>query len=340
MELANFAFVLMLLANALAVWLKDNQPMTPELHKPYISDDRELEKTIRKLAGLARVLKYVTWVFISVMFVALAEDYFGLLSKTINYDINSSWLIIIMGIAVYLTTLPQKKLDKHIYRNLIVRALSEVFQDLEYRPMKHIEPAWISSTALIGRWNKYRGSDLIKGKYRGVKIAFSDIRFTEKKRSGATFTKISKFQGQWLSLELRKEIPAPIHLRERYEYGEDVKSDVKTENAAFNQKYWISTSDPYTAFFLLTPHFIEYIVNMDEKTGTRTCMSVISNRVDIALHNTRDLFEVSGTKRLRTLLEDNGVVQLRRQICDDINYITGIIDELLLNDYLFGDSAN
>jgi hypothetical protein len=57
----------------------------------------------------------------------------------------------------------------------------------------------------------------------------------------------------------------------------------------------------------------------------------VGRQVHIALHNGRDLFEPGG----RNAFTVNNLDNLRMQMGWDVKYITGIIDELLLNECLF-----
>jgi len=110
-----------------------------------------------------------------------------------------------------------------------------------------------------------------------------------------------------------------------------MKSDLETENAAFNEKYQILTPVPQTVFNILTPHFMEYIVNTDKQAGAQTCFNFTGNEVHIALFNRRDLFEVYA----KEILRGKSIAEIRMRIREDVKNITDVIDELLINDYLF-----
>jgi len=139
------------------------------------------------------------------------------------------------------------------------------------------------------------------------------------------------FKGQWIICGLKKELAAPLRLRERYVGVIAMKSDVETEHVAFNEKYQILTSDPHTAFCILTPHFMEYIINVDKQADAQTYFKFAGNEVHIALFNRRDLFEVNA----KEILGGKSVAEIRERIREDVKYITDVIDELLINDYLF-----
>jgi hypothetical protein len=228
---------------------------------------------------------------------------------------------------------------KNIVSNNIVRGvLTETFDLTNYSPGCHIGQNQISWTGLIQQsWNRINGSDLVQGSYKGVRFSFSDVHLEQvtKSRKGGQ-TRTTRFKGQWLIVDLAKELPWVIQLRERgMSVSKRAKSDIETENIEFNRRFHISTRDPHTAFYLLTPHFMEYILGADNRANAHTFMSFGGRQVHIALHNGRDLFEPFGKK----LFAMKNIQTLRMQMQWDANYIAGIIDELLQNECLFGTGA-
>jgi hypothetical protein len=77
---------------------------------------------------------------------------------------------------------------------------------------------------------------------------------------------------------------------------------------------------------------MEYIIKADNRADAITSMSFNEKQVHVTLHNGRDLFEPCSKK----LYDLSNIAMLRMQMGWDVNYITGVIDELLLNECLFG----
>jgi hypothetical protein len=148
------------------------------------------------------------------------------------------------------------------------------------------------------------------------------------------------FKGQWLICGLGKKLPATVRIREKLErqgvakrlFGDraNEKSDIVTDNAAFNQQFQIQTDDPHTAFYVLTPHFMEFIVAADMQAHARTYLCFSDDSVQIAIHNGYDSFEIG-----KNSAEIKDIPVLRQRIQREIGYITSILDELFKNEYLF-----
>jgi hypothetical protein len=234
-----------------------------------------------------------------------------------------------------------RKLKGFFGENVIRGCLAEIFDGLDYNHAMHIDKGMIRNAGLVSGWDECYGSDYCTGSYKGVRIQFSDIRLTEieRKKDKDGNTKESEttvFMGQWLICELDKELPARLRLREntRKVLGGDYqkgKGNLDTENEAFNEKYQIIADDEHTAFYILTPHFMEKIVEMDVKAHGRTFMCFDRNRIHIAINNNRDSFEIS-TKAGSV----NDLNALRDRFRAETEYLTDLLDEILLNTRITG----
>jgi hypothetical protein len=240
-----------------------------------------------------------------------------------------------------------KKELKCIVSNHIVRGvLAEAFELITFMPGAHIGQNIINASGLFpsagffkGGWNRISGSDLVAGVYKGVRFSFSDLHLQEERGSGKNRKVTTIFKGQWLIIDYEKELPHGLTLRVRgggkmrtHGVGNRAKSDIETENMEFNKKFQIQTRDPHTAFYVLTPHFMEYILKAKQRSGAQAHFRFDRRQVHIALHNGRDLFEPTG----KNLFAMDNIATLKMQMQWDVNYITNIIDELLLNENLFG----
>lgn len=217
--------------------------------------------------------------------------------------------------------------------------LREVFDVTNYTPNGHIGSKEVNDAGLIDDWNRIDGSDLIEGTYKGIRIRFSDLlleRVEEYRDDDGQKKKryITVFKGQWLICDFGKELAATLRLFERrsgtkWNSTHDVtKSSVETENIEFNKKFRILTADGHTAFYLLTPHFMERLMAADETAKASSFFCFKDGKVHIALYSGRDSFELKGVKA-------GNIEDVRGKFRRDLKYMTDIMDVLLLNDKLF-----
>jgi hypothetical protein len=255
-------------------------------------------------------------------------------------------VLALIGVCVFaiLSVVESGKAKNLLADNITRDILSGVFDNCDYAPARRIPDESLREAALVADWDIATGSDFISAKYKGRRVTFSDIELseeveTENDEGNSSTTYVTKFKGQWMILELGHAVPAPLRLRENLERSNKLskkifgdryknKSDVETENAEFNKRFQILTEDEHSAFYILTPHFMEFIMQADAAANTETNLCFIENRVHIALHTGKDSFELKKN-------DGKNIDALRERMKSDLSYITSIVDELLKNEYLF-----
>jgi hypothetical protein len=247
--------------------------------------------------------------------------------------------LIIMYILFSLTRKWVSELKNFMGTAVTLPLIKEIFEVKDYQPLGHIDRKIIGLTGLISMWDRISGSDYIEGSYKGVNILYSDLHLwhteTDTDSDGKEEERdVTDFKGQWLICDFGKKLDATLRLIERkggtkLNRKHDIsKSDVETENVAFNKKFRIITDDGHTAFYLLTPHFMEQLVAADESADSSTLFCFMDGKVHIALYSGHDSFELKGAKI-------GSVENLRQHFRRELKYMTDIMDELLKNDRLF-----
>ncbi|MCD8090416.1 MAG: DUF3137 domain-containing protein [Clostridiales bacterium] len=233
----------------------------------------------------------------------------------------------------------QKKIKLAVSENIMPEILNSFFDKWEYHPDKRLPDSIVKNVDLeIPSYSDVTGSDYIRAVDKGINIEMSYIEFTYERTKTSvnsrreTITEvydISVFKGQWIVCDFKKELSADLLLREKRP-GENTlgkifkgKEAVQTENEAFNKKFVIRTPDPHTAFYVLTPHMMEYIMAADKKAGGELHMRFCGSRVHIAVNSGRDAFELTNR-------ETKNLDKVRADFAADLRYITDIIDELRL----------
>ncbi|MDR2939975.1 MAG: DUF3137 domain-containing protein [Clostridiales bacterium] len=218
--------------------------------------------------------------------------------------------------------------------------LREIFEVKAYHPHGNIGADIIRPAGLIHSWESISGSDYFEGSYKGLNVLYSDLYLSHQETSTdsngkATTTTVTDFLGQWLVCDFGKELASTVRLVEKRggtTFGLS-KSDIETENVDFNKKFRIIAEDGHTAFYLLTPHFMERLVEADSRANSPSLFCFQGGKVHIALYSGRDSFELGK-------INPNNMEAVRQKFRNDIKYMTDIMDTLLLNDKLFQDTAS
>lgn len=103
---------------------------------------------------------------------------------------------------------------------------------------------------------------------------------------------------------------------------------VEMENPAFNDRFLVTAADAQEAYYLLTPHMMEYILTAAGKAGGEVYMAFLrGGRLHIAVKTGRDFFELG-----KSQANADG---LRQKFLGELRWFTDIIDALRLEDSLY-----
>ena len=182
----------------------------------------------------------------------------------------------------------------------------------------------ISSAGMVFpfRYDKLRGSDYIKATYRGLNIELSDVELINAEEITDAEGNVDRsentvFRGQWLICDFGKELSGEVHIsgKSKKSYGVSISGNVKMENERFNRQFFVNAQNPQEAYYILTPHMMEYILTMSEKSGGTVYMSFLrGGKVNIE--------------------------SLRNKFLGELRWFTSIIDELQLADTLYKKEAS
>ena len=220
--------------------------------------------------------------------------------------------------------------------NLVRAALESVFDNVDYQPFRHLSSSQIYSAGMAFpfSFDEIEGSDCVKAVYKGLNIEMSDISLvsvttTEDENGMQSESRSTVFQGLWMICDFGKTLSAEVKLSKRSKLDRLFRSKgIQTESEEFNKRFCIQSESPVEAFYILTPHMMEYILGMQSKGGGDVYMSFLrEGKFHIAINSGRDSFEA-----------EKGTVNaaaLREKFVGEIRYITDLIDELRLVDTLY-----
>jgi hypothetical protein len=177
------------------------------------------------------------------------------------------------------------------------------------------------------------GSDLVCAHYRGVPIMFSDVRLTRIEEEYNAETKkqeekeIDLFKGHWLVADFDRKLAEPP-----LTVIEGRSGSIRMESEAFNRQFGVFCADAHTAFYILTPHFMERLSAVDAAADGKSYFHFAGNRLQIAVETKRDLFEAS------TFRVPNAEA-LWERFRGELGYLTAVLDEMLAHERLFGNRA-
>ena len=241
--------------------------------------------------------------------------------------------IVIALIGGYLLEKNSSKLKKLLSDNVISGVIKEALGDaVEYNPWGKINPG---SMVFPFSYNCADGSDHIKAVYNGLNIELGDIELIDETEdtdieTGQTETsRNTQFKGQWLTCDFGKELSGEVYISEWTKKDRrSMKSNVTMDNEQFSKRFCVRADNPQDAYYLLTPHMMEYIITMADKSGGTVYMSFMRNgKMHVAVKTGRDFFELGKSNA--------DVGKLRQKFLGELRWFTDIVDTLRVEDTLY-----
>lgn len=233
----------------------------------------------------------------------------------------------VLIVGMYGVSVEMNLVKKQLNRAVIPQILSEYFEDVVYNPEGTV-PLDQVSEAFWGEYNRHMGSDYIKCRYQGIDIEMSDL--TLEKVTTRTVTDEegntkeeeeveTLLHGQWMIFDFHKQLSANVRLLANTKKRKD---GIETENVAFNNKFRISSSSPHDAFYVLTPHMMEHILQVTANAGGNVdFMFMMDGKLHLAMHTHTNHFETGD-------LENTSLDALRDKFRGEIDFILSVVNEL------------
>ena len=297
------------------------------MEEKQITTNEQLEaelQSLRSKATVAKILTYGSGAAAILCFIT------GLIPVAIVF-------IVLALVGGYQLEKNSSRLKKILSDNVISSVLKEALGDaVEYNPWGKINPG---SMVFPFSYNCADGSDHIKAVYHGVNVELGDIELIDESEvtdeEGRTErTRNTQFKGQWLTCDFGKELAGEVYISERTKKTRrSLKSNVTMDNEQFDKRFCVRADDPQEAYYLLTPHMMEYITAMADKSGGTVYLSFLrSGKLHVAVQTGRDFFELGKT--------NTDAETLRRKFLGELRWFTDIVDTLRVEDTIYKKEAN
>jgi len=242
-------------------------------------------------------------------------------------------LFAVSSTSFYLSRQYTNKKKTLIGTHLLHAMLAEQFELYHFDPLAYFLVNELNISQLRpGLWNATEGNDLFHASYRGVTFHFSNIRLFDDTQSRYRNSNW-RLKGQWLILDLHKEIPAPLMISElehKGRMGKDAK--IETGNPDFDKRFTVLCEHPAVVPQVLTGEFMEFLLHFDCIFAyNQRHIFFKENAVHIGIKSDRYLFSPWSYIR--------DIPALRERILDEMDDIKKVIDGFLLINALFRTSV-
>lgn len=228
-------------------------------------------------------------------------------------------------------------------RHVVKHLLKTIDESFNYNPNRAITPEQYKKSRLYRKkYDRFCGEDYVSGMLGRTAIEFSELH-TEYK----TVTRDSKgnrtenwhtiFQGLFFVADANKHFKGSTYILPDSKgffssigkmYTEKlgkVGDRVGLENPEFEEHFEVYSDDQVEARYLVSPTLMQRILDFKQQSGgLHVSLSFVDGCLYVAIPNNKAYFEPK-------LFESAASFQLVEGIYNDIQFITGIVDDLGLN---------
>ena len=249
-------------------------------------------------AGLALLIFLIIW---------------GVLEGVLNFSVLGEMDVVIFGTGFVMVGagLLFKNITAHLLKNAAAKfvplALEDIMDRLEdYDHNSGINKKYLNEPFGFPSYGFVEEiSDYVKGVFRGIPIEFGEFKLgkevTSTNSDGERETKeVTVFQGLMALVSHGRNIGSRFTVTHFVNYGGP--HSVKTESEDFNRAYSIIGENQHDVFYVMTPHYMEKLMQLDREGISVALRFFEDGRLILVVYN-MDLFEAGKSKNAGELME-------------------------------------
>ncbi len=224
------------------------------------------------------------------------------------------------------------QLEEDFKGRFLKRTLKEWIDNCHYDHKNGLSMKQAYESEFLRQADRFKSEDFLSGSIDGVAFVSSDLELKERRvqhgRHGTRTYYHTYFRGRLFVFDFNKRFEGVLQVLEdtapttRRPYKK-----VKMESIQFNEKFRTFATNPHTAYYILTPHFMEALMRLERNHPGLLSFSFIDSKLYFAINNFKDTFSL----KLFAPLNKDLIETFRR----DVDIIGEIVDELKLNRKIF-----
>lgn len=231
-----------------------------------------------------------------------------------------------IGLSAFSTLRKRFKID------VVTKLVESFVDDGHFDANSGLSQTNVYATEFLKPADRFHSEDFLQGSMDGVRFVSSDVvleeRHVEHTKDGTREYYETYFKGRVFIFDFNKPFEGYLQVLEKGSpYKKRDYKKVNLESVAFNKKFRTFASNEHSAFYVLTPHFMEALMNFEKNNKGSISFSFLGNYLYIGINNFRDTFEI---QMFRTL--DQSIFEEFKR---DLFVIKEVITELRLNNNIF-----
>lgn len=221
-----------------------------------------------------------------------------------------------------------------------INVFNEMFTNVIYNQNGGFQRIIIDSVFCKKISDMYNSSDYIIANYNNVNFEFSNIKAETKNSNDTGNIYKTIFCGQWYIFDFNKNFNGDIRIIQKHFLDNNIEDKsgllrfkkIETENILFNELFDVYVENELESFYILTPQFIEKIVDFQRSVNCDLIFHFCNNKFHIGINSNRFLFEPNINKSIDLKVERDNIISSMKMIIE-------IIDVFDLDDSSFNNGS-
>lgn len=253
-----------------------------------------------------------------------------ILLGTGNESFQSFIVPLVFGIVGFIVSSAIKNsVSKEFKKTFVPALIKEMYPDSTYEPEHGIALNVVLEPGFFRYPDRYFLEDFISATYDGIPFAMSDFTLQEEHTTtdskGNTRTTYETYaNGRFMVFDFKRDFKEVVKITEpKYIYNTKGLEKVETESLEFNDKFTVRTSNPLTAFYVLTPQMQLKILEFEKKFKGSIYLAFMYGKLYVAICDSVSILDVKVGKKT--------VEELKEIIISQLNIPAAVINEFGLN---------
>ena len=215
-------------------------------------------------------------------------------------------LLLIAGfVLIGINASMKSSLTKKFKNEFIIAYVKEMYPDSTYDPSVGIHEDRILEAGFFKRPDRWHLEDYLKASYDGVDFEMSDFTFEERHvttdgKGNTRTTYVTYAKGRFMIFDFKREFNQVLRVAETSNLGLNTRGlgKIETESVDFNKKFKTYTSNPLTAFYVLTPQIQLKLLELESKFKGSIFFGYMDGKLYVAITDGISILDINASKKI------------------------------------------
>ena len=199
----------------------------------------------------------------------------------------------------------KSKLSKKFKNEFIISYVKEMYPDSTYEPYVGINVNRILEPGFFKRPDRWHLEDYLKASYDGVPFEMSDFTLEERhvttdSKGNTRTTYVTYAKGRFMIFDFKRDFNQVLKVAETAYLGLNTHGleKIETESVDFNKKFKTYTSNPLTAFYVLTPQIQLKLLELESKFKGSIFFAYMKGQLFVAITDGVSILDIDASKKI------------------------------------------